>query len=386
MRMQPQYLHEFKPRLRHLVVGVAITGALVAAGLTGGSARALSQAVPHNTVEPVISGNAIVGSTLTATNGNWTGTAPINFAYQWVRCPTSGGKPDGSDCASISGATTSSYVIGSADGGKRLRIRVTASNADGSVTVASNATPIIAAAGSGRPRNTKAPSISGSLSPGATLHGDVGTWTGAQPITFTLQWLRCGAGGGSCFELSGQTSDSYVLHNADSGHTLRIRVVARNRDGKRSALSGPTGVVSGGSNPNPGLPPGAIKLANGEISIPATSVPSTERLVVANVSFSPTPVRSKSTPIAINIKVKDTRGYDVRDVLVFVRSTPLVTSTPDEGRTADDGTITYTVQPNANFPIRNGYNVQFFVKAHRQGDNPLAGIAAYRLVQVATAR
>jgi hypothetical protein len=29
--------------------------------------------------------------------------------------------------------------------------------------------------------------------------------------------------------------------------------------------------------------------------------------------------------------------------------------------------------------------VQFFVKAHREGDKPLAGIAGYRLVQVATA-
>jgi hypothetical protein len=386
MRLQPQYPHRSRPRLRSLVIGAVITGALVAAGLLSASARALTQAAPHNTKEPVVSGNTVVGSTLSATNGDWTGTAPINYAYQWVRCPTSGGKPDGSDCASISGATTSSYVIGSADAGKRLRIRVTASNADGSVTVASNATATIASAASGRPRNTNAPSISGTLSPGATLHGDAGTWTGTQPITFTFQWLRCDARGGNCIELGGQTSDSYTLRNADSGHTLRIRVVARNRDGKRTALSGSTGVVSGGSNPNPGLPPGAIKLANGEISIPATSVPATERLVVANVSFAPNPVRSKSTPIAINIKVKDTRGYDVRDVLVFVRSTPLVTSTPDEGRTADDGTITYTVQPNANFPIRNGYNVQFFVKAHRQGDNPLAGIAAYRLVQVATAR
>jgi hypothetical protein len=334
----------------------------------------------------VVTGTTVVGSTLSATNGDWTGTAPINYAYQWVRCPTSGGKPDGSDCASISGATTSSYVIGSADAGKRLRIRVTASNADGSVTVASNATATIASAASGRPRNTKAPSISGTLSPGATLHGDAGTWTGTQPITFTFQWLRCDARGGNCIELGGQTSDSYTLRNADSGHTLRIRVVARNRDGKRTALSGSTGVVSGGSNPNPGLPPGAIKLASGEISIPATSVPSTERLVVANVAFSPNPVQSRSTPIAINIKVKDTRGYDVRGVLVFVRSTPLVTSTPNESQTADDGTITYTVQPNANFPIRNGYSVQFFVKAHRQGDNPLAGIAAYRLVQVSTRR
>ena len=108
--------------------------------------------------------------------------------------------------------------------------------------------------------------------------------------------------------------------------------------------------------------------------------------MVASVSFSPSTVRSRSNPIAVNIKVKDTRGYDVRDVLVFLRSTPVVTNTPDEGRTADDGTIIYNVQPEADFPIRNGYSVQFFVKAHRQGDNPLAGIAGYRLVQVATAR
>jgi hypothetical protein len=86
------------------------------------------------------------------------------------------------------------------------------------------------------------------------------------------------------------------------------------------------------------------------------------------------------------VKVKDTRGYVVRDVLVFVRSTPLVTSTPAEQRTGQDGTVTYNVQPESDFPVRNGYNVQFFVKAHRDGDKPLAGIAGYRLVQVATAR
>jgi hypothetical protein len=383
MRLLRQHLRQSR-RLRHLVIGAAITAALVAAGLTSGSAQALAQAAPHNTKEPVISGNPVVGATMSATNGDWTGTSPIDYAYQWVRCPTSGGKPDGSDCASISGATTSSYVVGSADAGKRLRIRVTASNNDGSVTVASNATATIVDASRGRPRNTKAPSISGILSPGSTLHADVGTWSGTQPITFTFQWLRCDTSGNNCIVQSGQTNDSYPLREGDSGRTVRVRVMASNKDGRRNALSGPTGVVSGVSSP--ALPPGAMKLANGEISIPATSVPSTERLVVAGVSFSPNPVRSQSTPIAINIKVKDTRGYDVRGVLVFVRSTPLVTSTPNEAQTADDGTVTYTVQPNANFPIRNGYSVQFFVKAHRQGDNPLAGIAGYRLVQVATER
>jgi hypothetical protein len=200
-------------------------------------------------------------------------------------------------------------------------------------------------------------------------------------MTFTFQWLRCDTRGNNCLELNGQVADSYALHDGDIDHTLRIRVLAKNARGRRNALSAPTAVVPAGS----GLPSGATKLPSGEVSIPASSVPPSERLIVDRVDFSPSPVRSRSTPIAINIKVKDTRGYDVRDVLVFVRSTPLVTSTPSEQRTADDGTVTYTVQPNAEFPIRNGYSVQFFVKAHRQGDNPLGGVAGYRLVQVATA-
>src|SRR5439155_10350895 len=216
------------PRLRYLVSGAVVAAALVTAALTSGSARAVAQAVPRNTAEPKITGSAIVGSTLSATTGDWTGTTPINFAFQWVRCPTSGGKSDGSDCASISGATTSSYVVGSADAGKRLRVRVTGSNVDGSATAASNATATIASAGSGRPRNTRLPSISGSLSTGATLHGDPGTWTGSQPITFSFQWLRCDARGGNCIELSGQNDDAYTLRDGDTGRTLRIRVVARN--------------------------------------------------------------------------------------------------------------------------------------------------------------
>ena len=112
----------------------------------------------------------------------------------------------------------------------------------------------------------------------------------------------------------------------------------------------------------------------------------TERLIVDSVRFDPTPVRSRTSPIDVVIKVKDTRGYVVRDALVFLRSTPLVTSTPAAGRPEQDGTIRYTIQPLAGFPLRNGYNVQFFVKAYRAGDNPLAGVSGTRLVQVKTAR
>jgi len=72
-----------------------------------------------------------------------------------------------------------------------------------------------------------------------------------------------------------------------------------------------------------------------------------------------------------------------RDALVFVRSTPRVTAGGDRQAATTDGWVTYQLAPNGNFPKpRNGFNVQFFVKAYRSGDPALAGIAAYRLVQV----
>ena len=103
-------------------------------------------------------------------------------------------------------------------------------------------------------------------------------------------------------------------------------------------------------------------------------------------AFSPNPVRTRSEPIRITVKVRDTRTFVVRDALVFIRSTPVVTQTPPETKTGQDGTIAFTVQPETDFPIRNGYSVQFFVRARKEGDRPLAGIAGFRLVQVATAR
>jgi len=38
--------------------------------------------------------------------------------------------------------------------------------------------------------------------------------------------------------------------------------------------------------------------------------------------------------------------------------------------------------PTASFPTASRAALQFFVKAYKVGDNPLAGVAGYRLVQV----
>ena len=67
-------------------------------------------------------------------------------------------------------------------------------------------------------------------------------------------------------------------------------------------------------------------------------------------------------------------------------STPILTSTPTDAPTATDGKVSYAVDPTSSFPLKNGYNVQFFVKAYRKGDPMLAGISGTRLVQVATAK
>jgi hypothetical protein len=239
------------------------------------------------------------------------------------------------------------------------------------------------AAAAAPPANTAPPTISGEATVGSTLTASNGTWTGTDPIVYSYRWRRCNASGNSCVDLNGNVAarQAYTVRPADDGFTLRVRVNARNSDGQANAVSAPTAVVKSSS-----LPPGAIKLPNGETSIPVTSVPDNERLIVDSVSFSPSPVRSRSEPIRIVVKIEDSRNFVVRDALVFIRSTPVVTQTPPETKTGQDGTITFTVQPESDFPIKNGYAVQFFVRARKEGDRPLAGIAGYRLVQVETAR
>ena len=192
--------------------------------------------------------------------------------------------------------------------------------------------------------------------------------------------MRCNSAGGECVAI-GVGSRSYRLSTADLNHKMRFYVTARNSVGSTTVLSGESALVT-----EP-LPAGAIRLPSGEISIPASSVPSNHRLAVSQVVFSPNPVRSKSQILTVRVRTKDTRGFVIRDALVFVRSTPRVTTGGDRQLTTSDGWVTYQLAPNGNFPKpRRGYNVQFFVKVYRSGDPALGGIAGYRLVQVRLAR
>jgi len=88
------------------------------------------------------------------------------------------------------------------------------------------------------PVNTVAPVVSGSATTGSTLTTTDGTWEGAPAPTFSYQWQRDGS------NISGATSSTYVLVNADAGSTVRCVVTATNPLGSVSANSNSTATVT----------------------------------------------------------------------------------------------------------------------------------------------
>ncbi len=102
--------------------------------------------------------------------------------------------------------------------------------------------------------------------------------------------------------------------------------------------------------------------------------------------FEPDVIRSRS-PFTLRLRVFDTRGYAVRDALVFVLGVPYsrVAAIP-EARTGDDGRVTFTIPPTARFPLVRGGAMTFFVRARDPQDTLLAGVSTRRLIQVTTQR
>ena len=204
-------------------------------------------AAPVNTVLPTVSGGWQQGSLLRASNGNWS-YAPTGYAFHWRRCDSAG-----ANCASIGGATSSSYTLISADVGKRLRVVVTASNSGGSASATSPATPTVSPAPAPPPPppvNIAPPAISGIEEKGKTLTASTGSWSNS-PAGFTYKWRRCDSEGRACDVISGATSASYTLVAADVGRTLRVVVTAWNEEGFDNEKSQRTSVIA----PAPAAPP-----------------------------------------------------------------------------------------------------------------------------------
>jgi hypothetical protein len=311
----------------------------------------------------------MTGQTLTADTGTWSGK-PGAFSFQWQRC-----NPNGESCGDISGATSKSYRLTDADVGNTVRVQVTARNGDGSTTANSKSTDIIS--GNAAPRNTAKPTISGKPVVGETLTADPGTW--AEGPTFTYQWQTCDKNGANCNDINGATGRTYGVRAADVDKTIRVRVTGKNLVDSTTVSSDTTAVVTSGTTAPPPKPPVGVGAA---ISISAVSLP--DRLVISQVKFTPSIIRSKSQPITGRFRITETQaGRPVTGAMVYAIGVPANrVSVPGEVQTDGSGWATITFNPLRGMPLKRGAQLTFFVRARKSGENPLAGVSTRRLVSV----
>ena len=217
---------------------IALLFGVVAVSALG--ALAASKAAPVNTTKPTITGTAREGQTLTASRGTWQNN-PTSYRFRWQRCDA-----DGTGCVSLVGETNRTYILDANDVGHRVRVIVTAVNADGATSATSDPTAVVSS--SSAPKNTARPTISGTARVGEELTADNGTWTGL-PNRFAYQWQRCDTSGANCGDVAGATGKTYGVRAADADHRLRVVVVASNEAGSTSATSDPTEVVIANTPP-----------------------------------------------------------------------------------------------------------------------------------------
>jgi hypothetical protein len=133
-------------RKLQLALAAGLASALTALAMVVAMAEAEPTVVPNNTEAPGVVGTAQDGELLAAKDGEWSGTDPMTFTYQWQACDGSG-----ANCANITGATGKVYRVATSDVGKRLRVQVTARNSSGTDTAAAPASsPVVHPTGATR--------------------------------------------------------------------------------------------------------------------------------------------------------------------------------------------------------------------------------------------
>jgi photosystem II stability/assembly factor-like uncharacterized protein len=194
------------------------------------------------------------GQTLSALNGQWTGTQLLSFSYRWQRCTST----SEASCSTIAGAQEPTFVVRPADVGDRLRVEVTAENPAPTFGLVRRFSAITSAAVANPgdlpgANQTSAPSIS-VQAPGETTAPKVGDtmfaeygiqpsafsdgWFNPKATSYAFRWLRCDGAGADCTEIPGATARSYKLTPEDGTRDLRVRVRGTNNAGSRELVSG----------------------------------------------------------------------------------------------------------------------------------------------------
>jgi hypothetical protein len=224
------------------------------------------------------------------------------------------------------------------------------------------------------PSNQSPPAVSGTPEEGKTLTTSDGTWTGTAPITFAYSWRRCDEDGGSCSQIGGATSKTYVLKKVDVGNTIRSRVTARNSDGSTAATSVPTAVIRVAAAPAP-------TGCDGNAPIPIANVSLPNRLNIDGQSINPSVVVRSTQSISLRFRVT-CKGKPVQGALLYADAVPFNQfSTPAEQPTGADGFATLTMNRAAGYPATNSQQLLVvFARARKAGEDVLGGVSTRRLV------
>ncbi|MDN4163154.1 carboxypeptidase regulatory-like domain-containing protein [Nocardioides abyssi] len=210
---------------RRIAVRVTATGGGTATATSEPTAQVTRGAIT-NRVLPTVTGTAREGERLTATGGTWSVDAPA-LAYQWL-----------ADGVAVAGATGDQLLLGAAQVGKQVSVRVTASRPGLTASSAESARTVAVVADLEEIVNTARPVVTGTPVVGGTLAATAGSWT-PSPTSVTYQWQADGTA------IPGATGSSYSPTGAVLGRRLTVVVTAR-RAGHRDAdaTSLPTAAVA----------------------------------------------------------------------------------------------------------------------------------------------
>ena len=195
---------------RRLAATLAVAVAATVAGVTPANATvAQNEPVQFTLTEPTdssaataptVSGEAVVGQTLTVDAGDW--EPETTLEYQWL----ADGQP-------LDSATGSWLVLGPDHAGKRITAQVTGSRL--STTPETRTSEPTAPIGYGTLAVTT-PRISGEATVGRTLTVEAGDWTPG--TTFSYQWLADDT------PVGGATESTLVLDELHAGKTISVQI------------------------------------------------------------------------------------------------------------------------------------------------------------------
>ena len=231
--------------------------------LTSEATEAVSFAVQQQTAnnpatgEPVITGTANVGETLTADTfgiADADGLENATFTYQWIA-------NDGSSDTDIPDATGYTYTLVADDVGKTIKVRVTfKDDAGNETTLTSAATDEVDFAVQQQTANSPAtgePTISGTAQVGEKLTVDtsgIADADGLDNVSYSYQWVA--NDGSADMDITGATDSSHTLLAADESQTIKVRVsFTDDADNEETLTSAPTAMVAARPNqPTTGAP------------------------------------------------------------------------------------------------------------------------------------